>query len=758
MRILLIAYDNDSYISVFPLGLAYVASACRDAGHDVEIYNQDVYHWPESHLTEKLDREHYDVVGVGVIGGYYQYRKLLKISEAINASKQRPYYMIGGHGPSPDPKYFLKKTGADVVVIGEGEETVVQLLEFVEARKWLNFSEIKGIAYMNGNSGKCIQTPRRELIVDIDSIAHPAWDLFPMDHYALLREANIENKERCMLVLSGRGCTFTCLQGDILIDTLELGKQKIKDLVGKDVSVLTRDKKTKNLIYAKALNISLTQKESELVRVHFDDDTFIDCTPDHRFMGFKHGNQHIKTEEKEIEAQDLKSGQSVRAIKYKKLKGYDIIRFGRQQEIKKHRLVMESFLKRKLNEDEHVHHIDYNKENNRIDNLLLTNKKNHVKEYHSTHLSERMKSLWKQGKLVGHPMSEENKNLHSVKMLKDKNPNWNNGVSLKDYYCIDCDKKLTNYTAKRCKSCAMVEILKRKKEINHKVVKVEKLSNKEDVYCMEVPGYDWFFANDVLVHNCNFCYRMDKGHRARSPESIIEEIEILKKTYDVSYIDFQDELLMSSVKRTKELCEAFIKAKLNVKWFCNGRLNYAKPEVLRLMREAGCVFINYGIESMDPIALKAMNKALTVKQITDGIENTLAADISPGYNIIFGNITETKESLQLGVDFLLKYDDHAQMRTIRPVTPYPGSPLYYQAIAEGKLKGCEDFYEHKHTNSDLLSVNFTDMSDDEFHHELCKANKTLIGNYFTHQLQNAKDNADNLYYEKDATFRGFRQS
>ncbi len=92
---------------------------------------------------------------------------------------------------------------------------------------------------------------------------------------------------------------------------------------------------------------------------------------------------------------------------------------------------------------------------------------------------------------------------------------------------------------------------------------------------------------------------MDKGFRARSPESIVEEIAKLKKDYRISFITFSDELLMSSTQRTVELCETIIKNNLDIKWDCNGRLNYAKPDVLKLMKEAGCVFINYGIESLD---------------------------------------------------------------------------------------------------------------------------------------------------------------
>ena len=84
--------------------------------------------------------------------------------------------------------------------------------------------------------------------------------------------------------------------------------------------------------------------------------------------------------------------------------------------------------------------------------------------------------------------------------------------------------------------------------------------------------------------------------------------------------------------------------------------------------------------------MKTMNKKLTVEQIIKGIEATLTAGISPGFNIIFGNIGENADTLRAGMDFLLKYDDHSQLRTIRPVTPYPGSELYYYAIKKGLLK------------------------------------------------------------------------
>ena len=118
----------------------------------------------------------------------------------------------------------------------------------------------------------------------------------------------------------------------------------------------------------------------------------------------------------------------------------------------------------------------------------------------------------------------------------------------------------------------------------------------------------------------------------------------------------------------------------------------------------------------------------------------------------------TRNTLQKAVDFLLKYDDGAQLRTIRPVTPYPGSPLYYHALENGLLKDCADFYENKHINSDLLAVNFTDMSDKEFHKALYGANRQLIKNYFKNKTKTSLDEAKRLYMELNVNFRGFRQT
>jgi len=253
---------------------------------------------------------------------------------------------------------------------------------------------------------------------------------------------------------------------------------------------------------------------------------------------------------------------------------------------------------------------------------------------------------------------------------------------------------------------------------------------------------------------CTFCYRTDPGFRARSNKAIIEEIQYLKAEYGITYIAFSDDLLMVSKARTTSLCEDMISARLNVRWDCNGRLNYADKEVLDLMKRAGCVFINYGIESVDDQVLKNYRKVLTEEIVIHGVEATLAAGISPGLNMMFGNYGDDLDTLKKSVDFLLRYDDGSQLRTIRPVTPYPGSELYDRAIKEGLLEGPADFYESKHVNSDLPAVNFTDLTDDEYLDGLCDANKHLLVNYYNTQKYKMLAVADALY--KNDMFRTFR--
>jgi len=151
-----------------------------------------------------------------------------------------------------------------------------------------------------------------------------------------------------------------------------------------------------------------------------------------------------------------------------------------------------------------------------------------------------------------------------------------------------------------------------------------------------------------------------------------------------------------------------------------------------------------------------MKKYQTIEEIYKGIETTIKEGINPGLNVLFGNIGDTRDSVLKIVDFLKKYNLYGELRTLKPVTPYPGSELYYHAIKQGLIRDCEDFYEIKHMNSDLFACNFTELDDEQLCDILYTCNKKLIEDHFKNIIEKNITAHKKLYFEKDYGFRGVR--
>jgi len=263
------------------------------------------------------------------------------------------------------------------------------------------------------------------------------------------------------------------------------------------------------------------------------------------------------------------------------------------------------------------------------------------------------------------------------------------------------------------------------------------------------------------INRCNFCYRMERGIRFRSINNLIEEIKLLGERYGVNYFPMFDELFNYPKKRIFEFYQAVKKNNLKIKFTCNARVDIFDEESAIWLKESGCKLLNFGFESSDQKVLNLMGKNTTIEQNIRALEITKKLGIGMGLNFIWGNKGDTAESLRNNVNFIKKYNTYYQVRTIRPVTPYPGCDLYYEAIEKGLLSGPEDFF-NKFKNSDLLTVNFTDIPNGEFYKLLFEANKELITDHYLHTTKNM-DEANNtiqsfydLYFKGKTNFRGSR--
>ncbi|MHC5076424.1 MAG: B12-binding domain-containing radical SAM protein, partial [Planctomycetota bacterium] len=201
----------------FPSGLGYLSSVLVNAGYEVEVLDINGYRYSRQEVEAKIEASDADVFGVGGLITVYKYIKWL--TQVIKRYHPNKIVIGGGSSASSIPRTFLERTEADVAVMGEGENTVVELMQALKAKA--DLKGLPGIWYNNADS-EIVANPARPVIKDLDNIPFPAWDLFPMDIYLRnpVGAPNIskwedggssENSPLTMNVLPSRGCPYECI-------------------------------------------------------------------------------------------------------------------------------------------------------------------------------------------------------------------------------------------------------------------------------------------------------------------------------------------------------------------------------------------------------------------------------------------------------------------------------------------------------------------------------------------------------------------
>ena len=172
-----ISLRPSSTVKTFPIGLSYVLSSVKRAGYDFELLDIDAYRFSDEEVHKKLAESRWHVVLLGcIVTGY---SKVKRIVSDIRKTSPEALIVVGNSVASSIPEILLSKTEADVAVIGEGDITVVDILNKWSSTKDLN--EVKGIYYEK--DGKIFENSKREVIPDINTIPYPIHDLFDVERY-----------------------------------------------------------------------------------------------------------------------------------------------------------------------------------------------------------------------------------------------------------------------------------------------------------------------------------------------------------------------------------------------------------------------------------------------------------------------------------------------------------------------------------------------------------------------------------------------
>ncbi|WP_236951112.1 B12-binding domain-containing radical SAM protein [Methanobacterium subterraneum] len=189
------AVKNGLGLKIPPLNLMYLAAALENVSIPVKIIDDDLYQAGFDKITNLASK--IDPKVVGITATTATIKNALEYIKNIKKALPNTLTVIGGSHPTFMPYETLKSEKTlDAVVIGEGEETIVDIAD--NARK--NLSGIKGISYRNDD--KIRKTPSRPLIKDLDSLPFPARHLVPFKSYELSSQAGG--------MITSRGCVFSC--------------------------------------------------------------------------------------------------------------------------------------------------------------------------------------------------------------------------------------------------------------------------------------------------------------------------------------------------------------------------------------------------------------------------------------------------------------------------------------------------------------------------------------------------------------------
>ena len=181
-----------------PLGVCYVAAAFEVAGAEVCIFDFLVSEYSQNRLKAWMDEFSPDVVGAtSVTMNFPQAAQIL--CEAKKISPSVVTVMGGPHVSFDFHKGLHQYPGIDIMVIGEGEATIQELIPSIRDRR--NWHGIKGIAFLE--NGDTVYTGPRQFIQDLDTLPMPARHLIPLSRYQALGFP--------VSIITSRGCPNRCI-------------------------------------------------------------------------------------------------------------------------------------------------------------------------------------------------------------------------------------------------------------------------------------------------------------------------------------------------------------------------------------------------------------------------------------------------------------------------------------------------------------------------------------------------------------------
>lgn len=208
------------------------------------------------------------------------------------------------------------------------------------------------------------------------------------------------------------------------------------------------------------------------------------------------------------------------------------------------------------------------------------------------------------------------------------------------------------------------------------------------------PGMRWPRATTMISsrgcpHRCVFC-NVPHGYRDRSPDNVVDEMEICANEHRIQDIHFVDDLFNLTPQRVMAISERVIERGVKIAWGYKASVRQTNREMIKLAKQAGCYRMHYGVETVTDEGLEALNKKVTIDEIKRIFKETQEEGVKAiAYMIIGCPHEKSEEQIMQAHRFTMDLAPDYVVYSL--FTPYPDAPIFVEGVKKGLWK--EDVWE-----------------------------------------------------------------
>lgn len=230
------------------------------------------------------------------------------------------------------------------------------------------------------------------------------------------------------------------------------------------------------------------------------------------------------------------------------------------------------------------------------------------------------------------------------------------------------------------------------------------------------------FSSRGCPFKCRFCDRptspVNCGFRYRSAKNVVDEIEQCVEL-GINEILIYDDTFTVNKGRVLAICEEILARGIEVTWDVRAHVETIDPDMLKMMKRAGCERIHYGVECGNDRMMKVINKLTTIETVKRVFSETRKAGIESLAYFMIGLPTETIEDIQDTMK--LAVDLNPDYAHITVFCPYPGTYMYEMGLEKGIIK--KDVWKEfaaAPTSEFVLPVWEENFTREELHEQIVK--------------------------------------